>query len=83
MRFIFTIICFVSSISMAAIPDFNQAIEQSSIQEKRLHRKLLQSIQQTQVAIAYSDRAEQLQNHEANIRANFEVRLMSAERAKE
>lgn len=61
MRVFILLMSFISSVSMAAVEDFNGLVQEASLQEKILHRKLLQAIQNTQVSIAYHDATEQLQ----------------------
>lgn len=79
MRFLIILISLCSSISMAAVSDFNGLVKETTQQEKRLHRKLLQSIQNTQISIAYNDRLEQLQSQEAAQKDILRVRLVQSE----
>lgn len=79
MRFLIVLISFTSSISMAAVSDFNGLVKEASVQEKRLHKKLLQSIQGTQVSVAYNDRIEQIQAKDALQENSISVRLVQAE----
>ncbi len=79
MRFLLVLVSFASSIAMAEVPNFNELVRESTRQEKRLHRKLLQAIQNTQVAIAYNDRWENLQGNEASQKSPLSVRLVQAE----
>lgn len=79
MRFLTVSMCFLSSISMAAVEDFNGLIGKASVQERRLHRKLLQSIQNTQISIAYNDRLERLQRQGDVVIDRVVLRLVSKE----
>ncbi|WP_413944031.1 hypothetical protein [Bdellovibrio sp. HCB-162] len=80
MRFFIVLISFVSSsISMAAVSDFNGLVKEATQQEKRLHRKLLHAIQGTQVSIAYNDRVEQIQAKDVLENNKMSVRLVQAE----
>lgn len=64
---------------MAAVEDFNGLIGKASVQERRLHRKLLQSIQNTQISIAYNDRLERLQRQGDVVIDRVVLRLVSKE----
>lgn len=79
MRFLLVLVSFTSSIAMAEVSNFNELVRESTRQEKRLHRKLLQAIQNTQVAIAYNDRWESLQGIEVSQKSPLSVRLVQAE----
>ncbi|MBV2168426.1 MAG: hypothetical protein KUL82_06945 [Bdellovibrio sp.] len=79
MRFLLVLVSFTSSIAMAEVSNFNELVRESTRQEKRLHRKLLQAIQNTQVAIAYNDRWESLRGSEASQKSPLSVRLVQAE----
>lgn len=79
MRFLIVLISFSSSISMAAVSDFSGLVKEATQQEKRLHRKLLQAIQGTQVSVAYNDRIEQIQAKDAAQGDTLSVRLVQAE----
>lgn len=76
MRFIIGIICFSSSMAMASVENMKSLIQEASVQEKRLHRKLLQSIQGTQIAVAYNDQWEQLQKRELLQNINMPIHLV-------
>lgn len=79
MRFfiVFITIC-TGSISLAKVNDFNGLVKETSQQEKRLHKKLLQAIQNTQVSIAYNDKLDKLQSEKAPEDAAISVRLVRA-----
>lgn len=79
MRFlILTLIALSSSISMATGHDFNGMITEVSQQESRLHKKLLRSLQNTQTAVAYNDRWEQIKGADSIQDVSFSVRLVRA-----
>lgn len=67
MRFLIGSMCFISSVGMIA---------QASVQEKRLHRKLLQSIQSMQISIARNDALDERQNRGAVADSKMVVRLV-------
>lgn len=77
MRFlIITFMVLSGSISMAGSHDFNAMISEVSQQESRLHKKLLRSLQNTQTALAYNDRWEQIRGSEMNQDNSFSLRLV-------
>lgn len=58
MRFFILIFILISGVSVnanAKVEGMNELIKQASVQEKRLHRKLLKAIQGSQTAIAHHD----------------------------
>lgn len=71
------LISLFSSLSMANVENLNTVINEASTQERLLHRKLLQSIQDTQVAIAVNDRREHIQDQERVRNPDILVRLVS------
>lgn len=75
MRFFIILLSVYSSVSFAGVENFNQLITETSQQERRLHKKLLQAIQNTQYAIAYNDEIEKIQVRGAQKAALPEVRL--------
>lgn len=78
MRFLIILVSLTSSISMAAASyDFNGMIGKVSQQESRLHKKLLRSLQNTKISVAYNDRWEQIKSSELT-ESNFQVRLVRA-----
>lgn len=61
MRFLIILLSVSSSVSFAGVNNFNQLISETSQQERRLHKKLLHAIQNTQYAIAHNDQMEKIQ----------------------
>lgn len=77
MRFFIVLLSLCSSsVSFAAVDNFNGLIAETTHQEKRLHRKLLQTIQNTQYSIAYNDQIEKLQDHERAQKLDMPVKLI-------
>jgi hypothetical protein len=76
MRFLIVLITLTSSVSLATVEGFNQMITDTTQQERRLHRKLLQQIQNTQYAIAYNEKVETLQVQEQARKIDMPVRLV-------
>ncbi|KHD89783.1 MAG: hypothetical protein OM95_01545 [Bdellovibrio sp. ArHS] len=79
MRFLIALITLTGSISFAEVKNFNGLVAETTQQEKRIHRKLLQSIQNVQVSIAYNDRIEKIQSAREPTEETIRVRLVSAE----
>lgn len=79
MRFFIVLLSMYSTVSIAAVDNFNSLIAETTHQEKRLHRKLLQTIQNTQYSIAYNDQIEKLQNQERAQKIEMPVRLKYTE----
>lgn len=67
MRFLIILLSIYGSVSYAGIKNFNQPITETSQQERRLHKKLLQTIQNTQYAIAYNDEMGKIQGVSCNL----------------
>lgn len=76
MRFLIVLLSIYGSVSFAAVDNLNSLIAESTVQERRLHRKLLQSIQNTQYAIAYNERIERSQDTEQAHKLNLPVKLI-------
>jgi hypothetical protein len=76
MRFLIVLLSIYSSVSFAGVDNFNNLISETSVQERRLHRKLLQSIQNTQYAIAYNEKNEKLQDAEQARKMEMPVRFI-------
>ncbi|UOE99824.1 hypothetical protein [Bdellovibrio reynosensis] len=55
MRFLIVIISLYGSFANAAVQDFNSLVKEASIQQKIIHKKLLQSIQNTKVLVASNE----------------------------
>ncbi|NUN04161.1 MAG: hypothetical protein HUU57_00245 [Bdellovibrio sp.] len=55
MRFVFVVISLCASISSATVSDFAELVKETSLQEKRLHKKLLHALQGSQRSIAESE----------------------------
>ncbi|WP_063243720.1 hypothetical protein ACLWBD_02940 [Bdellovibrio sp. HCB117] len=79
MRFLIALITLTGSISFAEVKNFNGLVAEATQQEKRMHRKLLQSIQNVQVSIAYNDKIEQIRSAREPASEAIKVRLVSAE----
>ncbi|MNJ92632.1 hypothetical protein D3C87_103060 [compost metagenome] len=76
MRFLIIAAIMVSgSISGAAVKNFNGLIQEASVSEKLLRKKLLRALQNTEIAIASSDERERLQ--QAYPSSDFQVRLVN------
>lgn len=77
MRFLVMIlIFFMSQNTIAAGENFNEMIGELSKQETRLHKKLLRSLQNTKIAVAYNERWEQIRGTEAISDNSMSVRLV-------
>ena len=76
MRFLFVLISVYGSVSFAGVENFNGLISETTQQEKRLHRKLLQTIQNTQYAIAYNDKIEKIREDDRVQKIDPHVRLI-------
>ncbi|KYG67256.1 hypothetical protein AZI86_09635 [Bdellovibrio bacteriovorus] len=76
MRFFIVLLSMYSTVTFAAVDNFNSLIAETTHQEKRLHRKLLQTIQNTQYSIAYNDQIEKLQAHERAQKLEVPVTLI-------
>lgn len=59
MRFLIVLISLYGSFANAAVQDFNSLVKEASIQQKIIHKKLLQSIQNTKVLVASNEVQEQ------------------------
>ena len=76
MRFLIIMAIMVTgSISGAAVKNFNGLIQEASVSEKLLRKKLLRALQNTEIAIASSDERERLQ--QAYPSSDFQVRLVN------
>lgn len=64
MRFFIVAICLIGSQAMGAVEGFNEMIAESNIQQKRMRRKLLQSIQGTQPAIMFANKLDKIEASE-------------------
>ena len=73
---IITAVLLTTSFSQAAVEGFNGMIQEASVSEKILRRKLLKILQNTEVSIAASNKNEQLQNKYPS--PDFEVKLVKA-----
>lgn len=79
MRFLAMIlIFFMSQNTIAAGENFNEMIGELSKQETRLYKKLLRSLQNTKIAVAYNERWEQIRGTEAISDNSMSVRLVQA-----
>lgn len=79
MHFLFILVSLTCLISMAeGRHDINSVINEASYQENRLHKKLLRSLQNTQIAVAYNDRWDQIKATDINQENSFLVRLVRA-----
>lgn len=76
MRFFIILLSIYSSVSYASVDNFNNLIAESTRQERRLHQKLLQSIQNTQYAIAYNDRIEKIRDEERAQKIDMPVKYI-------
>lgn len=65
-----------TSFSQAAVEGFNGMIQEASVSEKILRRKLLKILQNTEVSIAANENLEKLQNKYPS--QDFEVKLVKA-----
>lgn len=76
MRFlIISLILMSASLSQAEVQGFNGMIQEASISEKLLRKRLLRILNSSEVAIASNDKAqEQLQKESPS--QDFEVRLV-------
>lgn len=55
MRFVFLFISLFASGSSATVSDFAELVKEASLQEKRLHKKLLHALQGSQRSIAENE----------------------------
>lgn len=76
MRFLFVLISVYGSVSFAGVDNLNNLIAETTQQEKRLHRRLLQTIQNTQYAIAYNDKIEKIRDEDRAQKTDPHVRLI-------
>lgn len=76
MRFLFILVTLTGSIAMAEVSNFNELVKETTLQERRLHKKLLHALQGTQVAVAYNDRWEQISEKDLGGSELMEVRLV-------
>ncbi|XGC81423.1 hypothetical protein ACES2L_02855 [Bdellovibrio bacteriovorus] len=76
MRFLIILISLYGSFANAAVQDFNSLVKEASIQQKIIHKKLLQSIQNTKVLVASAEVQEQGAFAESSEEIN--VRLVKA-----
>lgn len=79
MRFFILILSLIGSVSQAKVEDFNKLLSEASQQEKRLHRKLLQSIQNTRTSIAYEDRWQRIRGQDISQNKDLQLRLVQKE----
>ena len=73
-KLIMAAILVAGSSSFAAVKDFNKMIKEASVSEKILRRRLLQSLQKTEIAIAANNNQGVKQGNSPS--QDFEVRLV-------
>ncbi|HEX7675359.1 MAG TPA: hypothetical protein VF412_14385 [Bdellovibrio sp.] len=71
------LILLTSSMSFAAVSNFNGLIQGASMDEKTLHEKVLEQIPQSEVAQAYSSSLVRLQKADTTRTRDISVRLVT------